>query len=149
MKLHSPFKGLSWQEIGIVVIIGTGIAIVVVITLIAVVASFPISDESKCKVLFGLGVASWFIGYWVLTRKRIPPKSQTRKPATVKPITHSKDVCNGSNEINKNFCHIPDQPSQAIAISNAPTKKQIKTTSALFMLSSFLLIVVDKNFSGY
>jgi len=146
---HNPFKRLSQQEIGIVVIVGIAIAIVVVIATVAIVSLFPISDISKCKVLFGLGIASWFIGYWVLTRKRIPPKSQTRKPATVKPITHSIDVCNGSNEINKNFCHIPDQPNQATAISNAPTIKQIKTTSALFMLSSFPLIFVDKNFSRY
>lgn len=130
------FKGLSWQEIGIVVVTGTAIAIVVVIALVAIVSSLPIPDASKYKVLFGLGVASLFVGY-VFTLKRIPPKSQTRKPATVKPITHSKDVCNGSNEINRNLCQYPAQPSQAAAISSPPTTRQAKTASALFMLSSF------------
>ena len=119
------FEGLSRQEIGIVVIVGITIAIVVVIALIAIVSSLPIPDASKYKVIFGLGVASLFIGY-VLTLKRIPPKSQIRKPATVKPITHSKDVCNGSNEINRNLCQYPAQPSQAIAISNPPTTTQAR-----------------------
>jgi hypothetical protein len=131
------FKGLSRQEIGIVVIVGTAIAIVVVIMLVAIVSSFPISDASKYKVLFGLGVASLFVGYWLLTRKRMPPKIQTRKPATVKPITHSHDVCNGVNEINRNFCQYPAQPSQAIAISSPPTTTQAKTANAFPILSSF------------
>jgi hypothetical protein len=71
------------------------------------------------------------------------PKTQTRKPPSVKPNTHCHDVCNGANEINRNFCHIPAQPSQAkpsqaIAISNAPTIKQAKTMSAFPILFSSL-----------
>lgn len=129
------FKGLSQKEIGIVVIVGTAIAIVAVIAVVALVSSFPISDESKWKILLGLGIASLFIGYWVL--RRMPPKVQTRTPPSVKPNTHCHDVCNGANEINRNLSHIPNIPSKAIAISNAPSKKQPKTISALVILSSF------------
>jgi hypothetical protein len=145
MKLHSPFDGLSWREVGIVALVGMGIAILVVAVVAAIVMSLPISDASKYKALFGLGMASLFTGYWVLTRRRIPPKSQTRKPATVSPTTHSKDVCNGSSEINRNLCQYPAQPSQAIAINSAPTRKQTKTTSAILMATSLL----TKKFSDY
>jgi len=133
---NNPFKGLSWQEIGVVVVVGTAIAIVVVIALVAIVSSLPILDASKYKVLFGLGAASLFIGY-VCTLKRIPPKTQTRTPPIVKPNTHSHDVCNGTNEINRNFCHIPNIPSHATAISSAPIKNRTKINSAFPILSSF------------
>jgi hypothetical protein len=133
---NNPFRGLCWQEIGIVVLVGAAIAITAVIVIVAIVSSFPISDASKCKVLFGLGLASLFAGY-VLTLKRIPPKTQQRTPPTVKPITHSGDVCNGSNEINRKFFHVPNIPNKATAISSAPTKNRTKTSSALPILTSF------------
>lgn len=45
------FKSLTRQQIGIVVIVGTAIAIVVVITLVAIVFSLPIPDASQYIVL--------------------------------------------------------------------------------------------------
>jgi hypothetical protein len=111
------------------------VAIAVVVATVAVVASLPIPDASKLKLLFGLGLLSLFVGY-ALTLRRIPPKSQTRKPATVKPITHDIDVCSGCSEINRNLCQYPAQPSQAVASNNPPTIKQARTISALIMRPS-------------
>jgi hypothetical protein len=85
---HNPFYGLFWQEIGIVAIVGTAIAILAVVILITILSLFHISDASKYKVVFSLGIASLFIGYWVITRKRISPKSQTKnqQPLNLSPI---------------------------------------------------------------
>ena len=130
------FRGLSQQEAVAVVVFGTAIAVAVTIGLLAIVSSLPIAEDTRWWILYGLGVASWLIGYPLLSTRR--PKNQAIPPATSSPTGHCHDVLNGSSEKNRKFCHIPIMPRMAIAIRRRPTRKQAKTTSGFVMvLSSF------------
>jgi len=133
------FKGMSWSEIGIVVTLGTSLAVVVALLLTATVYLLPIADKFKVLVLLLLGFLSIFIGYAVLIR--MPPKSQQRNPATIKPTDHSQDSWSTFKEINRNFSHIPTMPNRAIAISSPPSIKSPKTSNALPILSSIIKLL--------
>lgn len=127
----NPFRGLSWQ-VGVLAILGT---VLVAVGATALVSLFPVSDKAKCGILFGLGVVSCTIGYFLL--KRAPATAQQKNPAAIKPTDHCHDSCNGFSEINRNFSHIPTIPNAAIAISSAPSRKPPIPNNVLAILASF------------
>lgn len=67
---YNIFRGMSWAEIGLVVTLGTLLAVMAVLLLTGIVYLLPIADKYKFLVLFLLGLVSIFFGYEVLMRMR-------------------------------------------------------------------------------
>jgi len=125
---NNPFRGLSWQVI-VLVVVG---AALLTIGIDALISLLPISDELKWRILFGLGIGSMIIGYFLLTRAN--PRTKQKPPATIIPTTHCGDSCNRSDNIGRKSFHIPNIPRKAFITSNAPTTHKIAPTSWLVRL---------------
>ena len=112
------------------------VAVAGVFGVIYLVSLLPVSDESKWRILFGLGVVSLFIGYLFL--RRAPPIKKQTTALIDRPTTPScGDVRNGSSEIDKKLCHTPNIPSTAINTNSTPSKVKIIPPNCLFMFTSF------------
>jgi hypothetical protein len=131
------FKGLSWNQIGIVVTLGTLMAFIALVIISAVVYSLPISDSGKLVVFFSSGILCFGVGYFIL--KRIPPKTQQAKPQPITAAAAFRDVCNGTREINNNLFHSPVIPKRAITISSPPNNHKPNIVKAFTIGTSINL----------
>jgi len=120
---NNPFRDLPWQAV-VLLVLG---AVLEAVGLISLVSLLPVSDESKWRILLGLGVGLIVAGYFFF-RSRSKPKNKQIPPATITPITHCGDSCKGSDSIGRKSCHIPNIPRKAFIISNAPIIHKIPPT---------------------
>jgi hypothetical protein len=119
----------KWQVI-ILLILGI---LLEAMGLISLVSLLHISDESKWRILLGLGVGLVIIGYFLL--KRATPRATQKPPPSIKPNTHCQDSCSRSDRIGRKFSHIPNIPRKAFSTSNTPRIIQVIPITCLAILS--------------
>ena len=131
--IKSLFKGMSWEEVGIVICIAILLVFVIGFVLLAIVYILPIPDNIKPFILMGLGVVSVSVGYFVLMMT--PAINHEAKPAPSTPNTACQEFWRGVKSIKRIFVHSPTIPKSPTTNSNTPKPMNSKTTKA-FILSS-------------
>jgi hypothetical protein len=122
---RNPLRGTPWQAI-VLLSLGTALETIGLISLVSLLA---ISDESKWKILLGLGVGFIIIGYFFI-RNRSNPKTKQRPPASITPNTHCQEVCNRPDSIGRKSFHIPNIPRRAFVSNNSPITHRIPPTNS-------------------
>lgn len=134
------FNRMAKKEIILTSVIGFCIATLLLMVILVIVSSLPITDSGKTIVLVLLGILFFTIGYEVLIT--MEPKNPIAKPAINNPKTGSQDLVKGSSDIHSILSHIPEAPKITMAIKYTAITKHIKTINEF----PYCLIFVGKGY---